>query len=139
MNPKKISLNILAFLLGTVAVCFANFILQFVLIFVDIISRMEASSFMVIVLWLVTGVFGAVISVSVAEHLLGKPLFTYKESAITISVTAVIAIGLAILLFGKNYFNRSASDFSLLFSNGYVFIAYCTGAAGMGLILKNLD
>ena len=94
---------------------------------------------MVIVLWLVTGVFGAVISVSVAEHLLGKPLFTYKESAITISVTAVIAIGLAILLFGKNYFNRSASDFSLLFSNGYVFIAYCTGAAGMGLILKNLD
>lgn len=139
MDPKKIAWNLLSFALATVAVCIANFILQFVLIFVDIVSRMDSSSLMIIVLWLVTGVFGAVITVSLAEQFLGKGQFTYKLSGITVTVVSAIAIVAAILLFGKSYFNRSASDFSLLFSNGYVFISYFAGAGIMGLILKNLD
>lgn len=139
MNPKKIGWTFLAFALATVAVCIANFILQFVLIFVDIVSRMDSSSLMIIVLWLVTGVFGAVITVSLAEQFLGKALFTYKMTGITVTVVSAIAIAAALLLFGKNYFQRSASDFSLLFSNGYVFISYFAGAGIMGLILKNLD
>lgn len=139
MNSKRIFQAVLAFALGTFAVCIANFVLQFLLIFVDIISRKDASSAMIIVLWLVTGVFGAVFSISIAEQVTVKSGFTHKESGTVILVVSLLAIGLAAFSFDKGLFRRSASDFSLLFSNAWVFIAYFTGAGGMSLILRKLD
>lgn len=139
MNLSRIFQIILAFALGTFAVCIANFVLQFLLIFVDIISRMDASSAMVIVLWLVTGVFGAVFSLSIAEQVTVKSGFTHKETGTVMLLISLLAIGLAIMFFDKGLFRRSASDFSLLFSNAWVFIAYFTGAGGMSLVLRKLD
>lgn len=139
MKGKRILQTVIAFALGTFGVCIANFVIQFLLIFVDIISRQDASSAMVIVLWLVTGVFGAVFSVSFTEQMLGKEGFTHKESGTVIGVVSVICIGLAFLFFSQGFFKRNASDFSLLFSNAWVFISYFTGAGAMSLILRKMD
>ncbi len=137
---KNIAWNVLAFLIITIGVCIANYILQIIIIFIDILSRRVAeSSAYVIVLWLVTGVFGAVFTTGLAEQLVKKEAFTYRISGNTILITSVLAIIPAIVIMSRGEFMHDPKEFTLLFSNGYVWVAYFAGAGAMAAILRNLD
>lgn len=142
MTPqvKNIAWNTLAFILMTVAVCIVNYILQIIIIFMDIFSRrLEESVAYIIVLWLVTGIFGSVFTTGLAEHLVKKENFTYKVSGNTILVISILAIIPAIVIMSKGHFMYNPKEFTLLLSNGYVWVAYFAGAGGMAAILRNLD
>lgn len=129
----------LSFVIATVAVCIANFILQIILIFTDIVTRMESSSVMVIVLWVVTGVFGTVFTLGVAEQLAGKQKDIYAQAGNVVLLVSLLAIAFSLFFLSRGLFRRDPKEFSLLFSNGYVFISYFTGAAAMALIMRKLD
>lgn len=129
----------LAFVAGTIMVCIANFVLQIILIFTDIVTRMESSSLLVIVLWIVTGVFGALFTVGVAEQFIGKQPDLYARAGTTVLLLSVAAILFALFFLSRGLFRRDPKEFSLLFSNGYVFISYFSGAAGMSLLLRKMD
>ena len=138
--PKKLLYTIAAFLIGCIGVCVVNFILQVAAIFIDVFDRhLSTSSAFIIVLWIVTGVFGAVFTFGAAESLLGKPAYSGYFTAMTIIVISVIAIVLAIVLLSKGEFNNSPSEYSLLLSNGYVFLSYFLGCGLTALIFRNLD
>jgi uncharacterized membrane protein YsdA (DUF1294 family) len=142
MTPqvRNIAWNTLAFMLITVAVCIVNYILQIIIIFMDIFSRrLEESVAYIIVLWLVTGIFGSVFTTGLAEHLVKKENFTYKVSGNTILVISILAIIPAIVIMSKGHFMHNPKEFTLLLSNGYVWVAYFAGAGGMAAILRNLD
>ncbi|MFZ9387023.1 MAG: hypothetical protein ACO25B_04015 [Chitinophagaceae bacterium] len=128
-----------SFVLATVLVCIANFIIQILIIFADLVTRLESSSVMVIVLWIVTGVFGAVFCVGIGEHFVGLPADKYRQAGNTVLVVSLLAIAFAVFFLSRGLFRRDPKEFSLLLSNGYVFIAYFTGASGMALIMRNLD
>ena len=137
---KNIAWNILAFIVMTIAVCIVNYILQIIIIFMDIFSRrLEESVAYVVVLWLVTGVFGSVFTTGLAEHLVKKESFTYKVSGNTILLISLLAIIPAILLMSRGDFMHNPKEFTLLLSNGYVWVAYFAGAGAMAAILRNLD
>ncbi len=129
----------LSFVIATVAVCIANFVLQIILIFTDIVTRMESSSVMVIVLWIVTGVFGTVFTLAVAEQLAGKQKDIYAKAGNAVLLLSLFAIAFAVFYLSRGHFRRDPKEFSLLFSNGYVFISYFSGAAAMALIMRKLD
>lgn len=142
MNPqiKNIAWNVLAFAIVTIAVCIVNYILQIIIIFMDILSRRIAeSSAYIIVLWLVTGIFAAVFTTGLAENLVKKENFTYRVTGNSIIVISVLAIIPAIILMSNGHFMHDPKEFTLLLSNGYVWVAYFVGAGGMSAILRNLD
>ena len=136
---KNIASCTLSFFIATVLVCIANFILQVILIFTDIMTRLNSSSAMVIVLWIVTGVFGAVFTIAAAEQLAGKQKEIYAQAGNVVLVVSLLAIAFAVFFLSRGLFRRDPKEFSLLFSNGYVFISYFSGAAAMALILRKLD
>ncbi|MFM2139291.1 MAG: hypothetical protein RJA57_1598 [Bacteroidota bacterium] len=136
--PKTIK-YIFSFVIATVIVCIANFVLQITLIFMDLVSRLDASSLMVIILWLVTGVFGAVFTQAVSEQVVGKDPHAFRNCSLAVLLVSLPAMLLAIGLLSQGLFKRDPQDFSLLFSNAYVFLAYFTGAAGMALVMRKLD
>jgi len=139
-KSRSFAWNLLAFLVITIAVCIANYILQIIIIFMDIFSRRIAeSSAYVIVLWLVTGVFASVFTMDLAEHLVKKENFTYKFSGNAILLVSVLAIIPAIVIMSRGDFMYDPKEFSLLFSNGFVWVSYFTGAGAMAAILRNLD
>jgi len=136
---KKIFITTLFFIGAVIAVGIANYVLQIAVIFLDVVTRLSSTSAFVIVLWVVTGVFGAVFTVSGAEHFLGKANFSYKFTGNTIIIISLLAIIFAIIMLSKGEFKGSPSEFSLLLSNGYVFLSFFAGSAGMAAILRNLD
>ena len=129
---------LLSFLLATLLVCIGNFVLQILLIFLDIATRLDSSSLMVIVLWIVTGVFATVFTKGIAELVAGADT-TYRQTSTIVLIIAVLAIAVAVTGLSRGLFRRSPEEFSLLFSNGWVFISYFAGAAGMALIMRKLD
>ncbi len=129
----------LAFVIGTVLACIGNFVLQIILLFTDIVTRMQSSSLMVIVLWVVTGVFGAFFTVGAAESMTGRRADLYKRAGNAVLIISLVAILFAIFYLNRGLFRRDPKEFSLLFSNGYVFIAYFAGAALTSLLLRKLD
>jgi H+/Cl- antiporter ClcA len=119
--------------------CVINFVAQIALIFLDIVSRMETSSALTIVLWIVTGVFGAIFTQATAELFLDKKEITYKLVNVPILGVSIVAISVAIIFMVQGEFMNDPSDFTLFFSNGFVFISYFLGTGGMALIAKKLD
>jgi len=136
---KKLMYTTLSFVISIIAVCIINYVLQIVVIFLDIVSRLSSSSAFIIVLWIVTGVFAAVFTVSGAEFLAGKKNFSYKLTGNTVLIISSCAIVFAIILLVNGEFYHNPSDFSLLLSNAYVFLSFFTGSAVMGAVLRNLD
>ena len=130
---------VLSFLIATVGVCIANFVIQVLLIFTDIVTRWESTSVSVIVLWIVTGVFGAVFGVAMGDQLTGKRPDIYKQTGNTILLVSLVAIAIAVYLLSQGHFKKNPKEFSLILSNGYVFLSYFVGSGGMSLILRNLD
>ncbi|HRF19546.1 MAG TPA: hypothetical protein PK977_15330, partial [Chitinophagaceae bacterium] len=57
----------------------------------------------------------------------------------TILVISILAIIPAIVIMSKGHFMHNPKEFTLLLSNGYVWVAYFAGAGGMAAILRNLD
>jgi magnesium-transporting ATPase (P-type) len=105
----------------------------------DIFSRrLEESVAYIIVLWLVTGVFGSVFTTGLAEYLVKKENFTYKISGNTILLISVVAIIPAIVIMSRGNFLYNPKEFTLLLSNGYVWVSYFVGAGTMAAILRNL-
>ncbi len=136
---KKISIIILSFIGAIIGVSIANFLLQIAIIFLDVVTRFSSSSAYVIVLWIVTGVFAAVFAFGIAEHFVGKENFTHKFTGNTIIVVSLLAIAFAIIMLSNGEFKHNPSEFSLLLSNGYVFLSFFAGSAAMAAILKNVD
>lgn len=136
---KKIFITILCFIGAIIAVGIANYLLQIAFVFLDIITRLSSTSAYIIVLWIVTGVFGAVFAFSGAEYFLGKDNFSHKFTGNTIMVVSLIAIVFAVIMLSRGEFKGNPSEFSLLLSNGYVFLSFFAGSAAMAAILRNLD
>lgn len=127
-----------AFMITTAIMSAVNFIAQIALIFLDLVSRLESSSALIIVLWIVTGVFAAIFTEAVAGLLMEKKDITYQivfNPVLTVSVAAMI---LALVFMFQGEFIADPSEFTLLFSNGYVFISYFFGAAAMSFIGRKL-
>lgn len=141
MNKGKlIAWNILAFVIMTVVIGIVNYILQIIVIFMDLFSRrLQESSLYVIVLWLVTGVFATVFAASLAEHLVKKENFTYKLTGNTLLLLCVVAVVPVIIIMINGDFMHDPKEFTLLLSNGFVWVSYFTGAGAMAAILRNLD
>lgn len=136
---RTIARFIFSFLFATVLVCIANFLLQIALIFLDVVTRLESTSAMIIVLWIVTGVFAVVFATGIAVQLTGTEKGIYEPVCNIIISISVIAVISAIVIMSKGHFKLNPSDFSLLLSNGYVFIAYFTGTALMALVMRKLE
>lgn len=130
---------LLAFAITTFVMCVLNFIAQIVLIFMDAVSRWESSSALTIVLWLVTGVFGAVFTGLTATLFLTKNEITYRLTYNMVSITSAVAIALAVVLMVRGEFMADVDDFTLFFSNGFVFVSYFIGSGGFALVGRNLD
>lgn len=136
INHLKI---ILAFMITTFILCVVNFIVQIALIFIDVVSRMETSSALTIVLWIVTGVFGAIFTEATAELFIDKKEITYPLVHGPILIVSIAAIILAVVLMIQGEFISDPADFTLLFSNGFVFISYFLGTGGFAFIGRKLS
>ncbi|MBS1507313.1 MAG: hypothetical protein JSS79_11765 [Bacteroidetes bacterium] len=129
----------LSFVITTVVMCVVNFIAQIALIFIDAVSRWESSSALTVVLWIVTGVFGAVFTGLTATLFLPEKEITYRNTYNVVAVVSVIAITAAVALMLNGDFIEDADDFTLFFSNGIVFVSYFIGSGGFALVGRNLD
>ncbi len=136
---KKIFYTLISFLVSIIFVCVANYLFQILVIFLDIVTRLSSSSAYIIVLWIVTGAFAAVFTISGVEYLIGKNHFSYKLTGNIILILSLLMISAATILLVNGHFKRNPSEFSLLLSNGYVFISFFSGAGIMAAILRNLD
>lgn len=136
---KKILYSIIAFAAVTIIMCIANYLLQIAFIFLDVVTRLSSSSAFVIILWIVTGVFAAIFTSGAAEAFIGKKDFTYKVTGNTVIIIAAVAIVFSIVLLVNGQFRHNPSEFTLLFSNGYIFLSFFAGAGAMAAILRNID
>ncbi len=136
---KGIIFSGVSFLFSIVAVCIINYILQILVVFLDIITRLSSSTAFVIVLWIVTGVFAVVFAFSWVEAYTGKGNISYKLTGNTVMIISTVAMVMAIVLLLKGEFNHNPSEFSLLLSNGYIFLSFFAGSATMAAIMRNLD
>jgi H+/Cl- antiporter ClcA len=135
INHLKI---ILAFIITTFIMCVVNFIGQIVLIFIDVVSRMESSSALTIVLWIVTGVFAAIFTQATAEQFIAKKEITYRLVHWPILIISMVAIVIAVVLMIQGEFISDPADYTLLFSNGFTFISYFLGTGGFAFIGRKL-
>jgi hypothetical protein len=136
MNYLKIAL---AFVITTVLMCIANFITQIVLIFIDVVSRWESSSALTIVLWIVTGVFGAVFTQSTATLFLNEKTIKYRLTYTTVLIISLVCIAGTVVLMVHGEFMEDPRDYTLFFSNGFVFVSYFIGTGGFAWIGRKLD
>ncbi len=116
-----------------------NFVAQVVLIFLDVISRWESSAALILVLWFVTGVFSALFTEATAALFMDKKEITYRLIHTPILIISIIAIMLAVVLMLRGEFIHDPSEFTLLFSNGFVFISYFLGTGGFAFIGRKMD
>ena len=100
----------------------------------DVVSQFEASSMLTIMLWLVTGVFGAIFTEAAAGLFLDKKEITYPLIHTPVLTVSIVMIILAGVMMSLGEFVSDPSDFTLLFSNGFVFISYFLGAGGFAFI-----
>lgn len=136
---KRTAYTVLAFAAVMVATCILNFLLQLAFIFFDLISRRDASSAYIIALWVVTGVFTTVLAAGLAEQFLGKENFSYKQTGFIFIVISAAAAAFAVVLLAAGHFRHNPQEFSLIFSNGYVFLSFFIGAGAMALVMRKLD
>ncbi len=129
---------VLAFLITTIIMGAVNFVAQIALLFMDLLSRWESSSALIVVLWIVTGVFASIFTEAVAGLFLNKKEITYRLIHYPVLVVYVIAIVMALVFMFQGHFISDIAEYTLLFSNGFVFISYFFGAAAMSFIGRNL-
>jgi hypothetical protein len=104
-----------------------------------VVTRLESTSASMIALWLVTGVFTTVITAGVLEQLAGKReagLPFVGRVSLAISVAAVV---LTVVLMLSGHEGRDPMEFSLMFTNGWVVLAFFVGSGLMGAVVRTLD
>jgi len=114
--------------------CVVNFIAQIALIFMDVVSRLESSSALTLVLWFVTGVFGAIFTEATAGIFMKKEEITYPLVHYPILIVSILMIVLAVVLMLTGELEADNVEFTLLFSNGFVFLSYFLGTGGFSFI-----
>jgi len=129
---------VLAFIITTMIMCVVNFIAQLALIFMSVVSRLEPSSALVLVLWFVTGVFSAIFTEATAGMFMKKEEITYPLVHYPIFIVSLLMIMLAVVLMLMGELETNNVEFTLLFSNGFVFISYFLGTGGFSFIGKKL-
>lgn len=135
---KKYLLIVLSFLITTLIFCVINFVAQIILIFVDVVSRWESSALLTLVLWFVTGVFSSIFTEAAASMFIAKEEITYPLLHTPILITSIIAIALGVLLMFMGELEADNVEFTLLLSNGYVFISYFVGTGAFSWIARKL-
>ncbi len=118
--------------------CVVNFMAQIALIFMDVVSRLESSSALTLVLWFVTGVFGAIFTEAAAGMFIKKEDITYPLVHTPIFIASIVAVVLAVVLLLMGEFVVDNVEFTLLFSNGFVFLSYFLGTGGFSFIGRKL-
>ncbi len=118
--------------------CVVNFVAQIALIFMDVVSRLESSAALTQVLWFVTGVFGSIFTEATAGMFLKKEEITYHLVHYPILIISIVAIALAVVLMSMGEFVADPVEFTLIFSNGFVFLSYFLGAGGFSFIGRKL-
>jgi hypothetical protein len=129
---------ILSFIITTSIMCVVNFIAQIALIFMDVVSRLESSSALTLVLWFVTGVFGAIFTEATAGMFMKKEEITYSLVHYPILIISMMMIVLAVVLMLMGELEADNVEFTLIFSNGFVSLSYFLGAGGFSFIARKL-
>jgi hypothetical protein len=129
-------LRVLAsFALTMLAACVANFVLQIGMIFLDVLTRLESSSAAILALWFVTGVFTTVIGIGELDRPPGNGRF----GGTVVLVLSVVAIAAAIVLAWNDCPGGDPLDFSLMFTNVWVVIAFFAGSGAMAAVIRLAD
>ena len=122
----------LAFAVATAAACGVNFIAQVAMIVLDVLTRLESSSAAIVALWFVTGVFTTVFAVGDLEQPPGQARLRARV-VLGASAAAVVSSIVAACLGCPG---GDPLEFSLLFTNVWVVIAFYVGTGAMALVLR---
>lgn len=137
-STQKIAWVLLAFLIAATGVCVANFILQIFFIFVVELTRLNSSGAYVFTLWLVTGVFCTVFTPGLYHEFVKKKL---PDENLNYSYACKISIFIGLIGMAVSIYQMSAGrsrdleEFSLIFSNPLVRLAFSIGAGALGYFL----
>lgn len=132
---RRILRVLLSFALTMAAACVANFVLQVAMVFLDVLTRLESSSAAILVLWFVTGVFTTVVAVGDLDVPPGNGRF----GGTVVLGLAIAAIGASIVLAMNDCPGGDPLEFSLMFTNVWVVIAFFAGAGAMAFVLRLAD
>lgn len=136
MQPvRRILRVLLSFVLAMAAACVANFVLQIAMVFLDVLTRLESSSAAILVLWFVTGVFTTVFAVGDLDVPPGNGRF----GGTVVLVLSIAAIVVSIVLATNGCPGGDPLEFSLMFTNVWVVIAFFAGAGAMAFVLRLAD
>jgi hypothetical protein len=125
---------LLRFALAMAALCCVNFLAQIALIFVDLLTRLESSSAAILALWFVTGVFTTVFALGDPDRspdharFGGNLLLALSLAAIGLAVAWATALGPG----------GDPLEFSLMFTNTWVVIAFFAGSGAMAWVFRKL-
>ncbi len=123
---------LVSFALTMAAACVANFVLQIGMIFLDVLTRLESSSAAILALWFVTGVFTTVVGVGDLD----KPPGNGRFGSTVVLVLSVIAVVVSIVLAIKGWLGGDPLEFSLMFTNVWVVIAFFVGSGAMAAVVR---
>lgn len=123
---------LVSFALWMAALCVANFVAQVAMVFLDVLTRLDSSSLAILVLWFVTGVFTTIFAVGELDRPPGNGLF----GATVVGALAIAALTVAIVLLATGHHGGDPLEFSLMFTNVRVVIAFFAGAGAMAFVLR---
>jgi hypothetical protein len=136
---KRIGWILLAFFGSSILTTLANFVLQIVITFLDVVTRWEESSGSLLALWLVTGVFTTVFTTGMTERLGAVPGGDHRLSGSVCVGLSAAFICLYLYLIRYEGFGGWPLERFMIFEDGWVTIAFFTGAGAMGLVVRKLD
>jgi hypothetical protein len=91
-----------------------------------------------VVLWIVTGVFAAIFTEGVVEYFLDKKEITNRVVYYPVLVLSIAAIIVTLIMLFQDEYIGDPSEFTLLLSNGIVFISCFFGTATLSFIATKL-
>ena len=129
---SRVARVLVSFALAMLCLCVVNFLAQIVMIFLDVVTRLDSSSAAILALWFVTGVFTTIFAVGELDRPPGNGFFR----ATVVGVLAIVALGIAIAFAATGRHGGDPLEFSLMFTNVWVVIAHFFGVGAMALVLR---
>lgn len=123
---------VLSFALTMVAACVVNFVLQLGMIFLDVLTRLDSSSGAILALWFVTGVFTTVIGIGEWDRPPGNARF----AGTVVLALSVVAVAVSVALAVTGSCGGDPLEFSLMFTNVWVVLAFFVGAGAMAWVMR---